>query len=244
MVSLRGVESLFLHAYIAKNKLKPCDLNLSERGCIRNFSLIPKIHESYRQFLSSRQSVGDFFESQIVHFQASNNNNPFSTETVEVIQDPLILFSRRKGSSQVIYQTGISFDKVRLTTPIKMSLPHIFAIHGITDVFDTNNLEAMFELEDKHRINIHLYHLNDEMKGYRNSRIPGTRAIYHKDIYIGMRDNEFYWIKKNLTTKRYYCAKPDMIGKCCYWSTIKKNTERHEINCTDQTKIRADQVKY
>ena len=244
MVSLRGIESLFLHAYIAKNKLKPCDLNLSERGFIRNFNLIPKIHQSYRQFKSSRQSVGDFFESQVIHFQSSRAGQSYSTNTVEVARDPLVLFALKKSANQILYQTGVPFEKIKLTSPIKMSLPHIFAIHGITDDFDSDNLEAMFELEDKHRINIHLYHLNDEMKGYRNSRIPGTRAIYHKDIYIGMRDNEFYWIKKNLTTKRYYCAKPDMIGKCCYWSTIKKNTERHEINCTDQTKIRADQVKY
>ena len=244
MVSLRGVDSLFLHVYIAKHQLKPRDLNLSERSFIRNLDIIQQIKQSYRSFQTSEMSIEDFFNTQIVTFEASHENRSYSTNTLEVTRSPSIVFKINKSRSQHTFTIGVPFDKIKLNTPIKMSLNHIFAIHGITDDFDTDNLEGMFELEDRHRINIHLYHLNDDMRGYRNSRIPGTRAIHHKDIYIGMRDNEYYWIKKNLTTKRYYCAKPGMLGKCCYWSINPDNTRRHEVVCTDQTKIRAEQVRY
>ena len=243
MVSLRGVDGLFLAVYIAKHQLKPRDLNLSERSFIRNFDIIHQIKQSYRSFQTSGMSIEDFFNTQVVSFEASHENRSFLTNTVEVIRSPSMVFKINKGRNRSNYTIGVPFDKIKLNTPIKMSLNHIFAIHGITDDFDSDHLEGMFELEDRHHINIHLYLLNDNMRGYRNSRIPGTRAIYHKDIYIGMRDNQFYWIKKNLTTKRYYCAKPGMLGKCCYWSTNPDNTRRHEVECSDQTKIRADQVK-
>ena len=242
MVSLRGVDSLFLHAYIAKHKLKPRDLNLSERSYIRNMDQIRLIQQSYRQFKSSQKTVEDYFSTQIMHFEASRANRPYTTDVTEVTRSPTIIFSIKNGQNRIEYRIGVPFDEIKLTSPIKMSLVNIFAIYGITDQFNTEDLEGMFELEDRHRINIHLYLLDENMRGYRNSRVPGTRAIYHTDIYIGMRDNQFYWIQKNLTSRLYYCSK--LPGKCCYGTNNPSHLTRHESTCTDQTKITANQVKY
>ena len=247
MVFLRGIDSLFLHAYIAKHKLKPCDLNLTDRGHIKNMGQIKSIKQSFRQYQQSsraitKEGVQDFFDGEIIYFEASRIDRPFCTTTVEVSRPPIVIFATKKSQERLkTYQIGIPFEKIKLTSPIKMSLVDIFAIHGITDDFDTEVLEGMFELEDRHRINIHLYLLDENMKGYRNSRVPGTRAIYHTDIYIGMRNNQFYWIKKNLTSRIYYCSK--LPGKCCYGTNDLSHLTRHESTCTDQTKITANQVK-
>ena len=240
MVCLRGIDNLFLHAYIAKHKLKPRDLNLSQRSYIRNIDQIRLIQQSYRQFIASEKNVEDFFDTQIIKFESSHENRPFTTNTIEVTRSPILLFEMNKNRNRSYYQIGVPMDKIKLTTPIKMSLVNIFEIYGIIDEFNTEDLEGMFVLEDRHRINIHLYLLDENMKGYRNSRVPGTRAIYNTDIYIGMRDDQFYWIQKNLTSRLYYCSR--LPGKCCYGTNDLSNLTRHESTCTDQTRITASQV--
>ena len=98
----------------------------------------------------------------------------------------------------------------------------------------------MYVLEDLHGVNIHLYELDENGKGYKTSRTPGSRAMYNKNIYIGKRDGNYYWITKNLTKKRYYCTK--LPTKCVYYTEDLGNWIRHEATCTDETKITATQV--
>ena len=122
-----------------------------------------------------------------------------------------------------------------------MSLRHIFAIYGILSEFDDSNVQGMFRLEDMHSINIHLYELDEKDRGYMHSGLPGTRECYNRDVYIGKRGDNYFWIGKNLVKRRWVCTK--LPGKCTYQTYIPGDLEKHEPKCTDQTKITATQVK-
>ena len=68
MARLKSVDPRFLHCYLIKHKLKPRDLNLSPRHCIRNKEVSRRILESYNDFKNSSLSIEDFFGCQIVEF--------------------------------------------------------------------------------------------------------------------------------------------------------------------------------
>ena len=151
-----------------------------------------------------------------------------------------IVVSYVKLKEQIKYTYGLPLSDLKINKPIKMSLKHIFSIYGILTAFDDSNVQGMFRLEDMHSINIHLYELDDEDKGYFHSGLPGTRSSYNRDVYIGKRGDSYYWISKNLVKRQFKCTK--LPGKCIYHTYKYDNWVRHEATCTDQTKITATQV--
>ena len=239
MVQLRGIDGLFLHVYLSVYRYKPRDLALSARECIRNSEVVRVIKTAYRNYQNSGQNIEDFFGIQIVNFEAIGYDRSFIATTDAVTRKPIIICSVRQRGAQN-YKFGIPLTELRINSPIKMSLRHIFAIYGIFSEFDDSNVQGMFRLEDMHSINIHLYELNDENRGYLHSGLPGTRECYNRDIFIGKRGENYYWIGKNLVKKRYVCTK--LPGKCAYYTYKHETLKEHEITCTDQTKITATQV--
>ena len=241
MVQLRGIDGLFLHVYLSVYNYKPRDLSLSVRGCIRNSEVVRIIKEAYRNYQSSGQDIEDFFNIQIVHFEANKCGRPYIANCEMVSRKPTIVCSYiDKG--KIIYSHGVPVSDLKINKPIKMSLKHIFAIYGILTAFDDSNVQGMFRLEDIHSINIHLYELDDEDRGYMHSGLPGTRECYNRDVYIGKRGENYYWIDKNLVKRRWICTK--LPRKCTYYTYKYHNWVRHEATCTDQTKITATQVQF
>ena len=240
MVQLRGIDGLFLHVYLSVFKYKPRDLALSTRGCIRNSEAVRVIKEAYRNYQSSGQDIEDHFNIQILNFEASRNDRPYIATIDNISRQPAVVCSY-KDKGKLIYSHGISLSELKINKPIKMSLKHIFAIYGILTAFDDTDVQGMFRLEDMHSINIHLYELDDEDRGYMHSGLPGTRECYNRDVYIGKRGENYYWITKNLVKKRWQCTK--LPGKCIYYTYDQSDLNRHMATCTDQTKITASQVK-
>ena len=239
MVQLRGIDGLFLHVYLSVYKYKPRDLALSARECIRNSEVIRTIKEAYRNYRNSGQNVEDYFDIQILNFEAPNYNRSYIANFDTVTRSPVIVCSVKKGM-KTSYKYGIPLSELKINRPIKMSLRHIFALYGIMTQFDDSNVQGMFRLEDMHSLNIHLYELNDEDRGYLHSGLPGTRECYSQDVFIGKRGENYYWIGKNLVKKRYICTK--LPGKCAYYTYKHETLIDHEKTCTDQTKITATQV--
>ena len=196
MVQLRGIDGLFLHVYLAVYRYKPRDLALSVRGCIRNTDVVRVIKEAYRNYQSSGQDIEDHFGIQIVNFEASRNDRPYISTIDTISRQPAIICSY-KDKGKLIYSHGISLSELKVSKPIKMSLKHLFSIYGILTQFDDTNVQGMFRLEDIHSINIHLYELDDEDRGYLHSGLPGTRECYNRDVYIGKRGQDYFWITKN-----------------------------------------------
>ena len=239
MVQLRGIDGLFLHVYLSVYNYKPRDLSLSVRGCIRNSEVVRIIKDAYRNYQDSGQNIEDFFNIQIVHFEANKCGRPYIATCDMVSRKPTILCSYiDKGKT--IYNHGVPVSELKINKPIKMSLKHIFAIYGILTAFDDSNVQGMFRLEDIHSINIHLYELDDEDRAYMHSGLPGTRECYNRDVYIGKRGQDYFWITKNLAKKRFRCTK--LPGKCIYFTYDESNLNRHMATCTDQTTITATQV--
>ena len=239
MVQLRGIDGLFLHVYLSVYKYKPRDLALSARECIRNSEVVRIIKEEYRNYRNSGQNIEDYFNIQILTFQASKYGQSYIAQSDNVTRKPVIVCNVREGG-RLKYSYGIPISNLKINRPIKMSLRHIFAIYGILSAFDDSDVQGMFRLEDMHSINIHLYELDDEDRGYLHSGLPGTRECYNRDVYIGKRGENYYWIGKNLVKRRWVCTK--LPGKCTYYTYKPGDIEKHESNCTDQTKITATQV--
>ena len=240
MVQLRGIDGLFLHVYLSIFKYKPRDLSLSVRGCIRNSEVVRVIKEAYRNFENSGQNIEDYFNIQIINFEAPRYNRSYIANCENVSRRPVIICST-KDRQKMVYKYGIPLTELKINKPIKMSLKHIFSIYGILTAFDDTNVQGMFRLEDIHSINIHLYQLDDDDRGYMHSGLPGTRECYNRDVYIGKRGQNYYWIGKNLVKKRFICTK--LPGKCIYFTYDQSDLYRHMATCTDQTKITASQVK-
>ena len=239
MVQLRGIDGLFLHVYLSVYKFKPRDLALSERGCIRNSEAVKVIREAYRTYQNSGQNIEDFFDIQILNFEAPGCGRSYIARSDSIERNPTIICSY-KDKNRIIYNYNVPLSDLKINRPIKMSLRHIFAIYGILSAFDDSNVQGMFRLEDMHSINIHLYELDDEDRGYLHSGLPGTRECYDRDVYIGKRGENYYWIGKNLVKKRYVCTK--LPGKCTYQTYNPQHMRMHEPKCTDQTTITATQV--
>ena len=239
MVQLRGIDGLFLHVYLSVYKYKPRDLGLSARECIRNSDVVRVIKEAYRNYQSSGQNIEDFFDIQVVNFESTKYGRPYIANCVTVSRSPAII-CYVKEQRKLKYTFGVPLSELKINKPIKMSLKHIFAIYGILTQFDDTNVQGMFRLEDLHSINIHLYELDDEDRGYLHSGLPGTRECYNRDVYIGKRGDNYFWITKNLVKKRWICTK--LPRKCTYYTYKYHNWVRHEATCTDQTKITATQV--
>ena len=241
MVQLRGIDGLFLHVYLSVFNFKPKDLSLSVRGCIRNSEVVRVIKEAYRNYLSSGQDIEDYYNIQIINFEAPRYDRSYIANCDDVSRKPVIICST-KDRKKMVYTHGIPVTELKINKPIKMSLKHIFSIYGILTAFDETNVQGMFRLEDIHSINIHLYELDDEDRGYMHSGLPGTRECYSRDVYIGKRGENYYWIGKNLVKKRWICTK--LPRKCTYYTYKYHNWVRHEATCTDQTKITATQVNF
>ena len=239
MVQLRGIDGLFLHVYLSVYNYKPRDLGLSARECIRNSEAIRVIKEAYRNYQNSGQNIEDFFNIQIVKFEAPRYDRSFIATCDNVIRQPIVVRCvKEKGRFKYTY--GVPLSDLKINKPIKMSLKHIFSIYGILTAFDDTNVQGMFRLEDMHSINIHLYELDDEDRGYMHSGLPGTRECYNRDVYIGKRGQDYFWITKNLVKKRWRCTK--LPGKCIYYTYDQSDLNRHMATCTDQTTITATQV--
>ena len=241
MVQLRGIDGLFLHVFLSIYKYKPRDLGLSARECIRNSEAIIVIKEAYRNYQNSGQNLEDYYNIQIIKFEAPRKDRSYIASCDNVTRQPVVICCISKKEA-IHYRFGIPLTDLRINTPIKMSLKHIFSIYGILTAFDDTNVQGMFRLEDIHSINIHLYELDDENRGYMHSGLPGTRECYNQDVYIGKRGDNYYWIGKNLVKKRWICTK--LPRKCTYYSYKYDHWARHEATCTDQTKITATQVHF
>ena len=168
MARLRGIDGLFLHCYLSVYRVKPRDLDLSQRGMIRNTETTRVIKESFRNYTNSGQNIEDYFDGQILHFQAPRLNRAYIANSDNVTRSPIIISSVKKGAG-VCYSYGIPLSDLKINKPIKMSLKHIFAIYGITTAFDTSTNQGMFILEDMHSVNIHLYELNENDRGVFHS---------------------------------------------------------------------------
>ena len=241
MVQLRGIDGLFLHVYLAVYNYKPRDLALSVRGCIRNSDVVRIIKEAYRNYQQSGLDIEDFFDIQIVKFEANKYGRPYLATSESITRKPTVICSYQDKGKE-IYSHGVPLSELKINKPIKMSLKHIFSIYGILTAFDDSNVQGMFRLEDIHSINIHLYELDDEDRGYMHSGLPGTRECYNRDVYIGKRGQDYFWIGKNLVKKRWICSK--LPRKCTYVTYVYANLVRHEATCTDQTIITATQVQF
>ena len=239
MVQLRGIDGLFLHVYLAVYRYKPRDLALSVRGCIRNSDVVRVIKEAYRNYQTSGQDIENYYNIQIVNFEAPRYDRSYIATCDNVSRKPIVICST-KDRNKKVYTYGIQLSELKINKPIKMSLKHIFSIYGILTQFDDTNVQGMFRLEDMHSINIHLYELDDEDRGYLHSGLPGTRECYNRDVYIGKRAENYFWITKNLVKKRFRCTK--LPGKCIYYTYDESNLHRHMATCTDQTTITATQV--
>ena len=240
MVQLRGIDGLFLHVYLSVYKIKPRDLGLSTRGCIRNSEVVRVIKEAYRIYQSSGQNIEDHFNIQIVNFESTKFGRPYIANC-EIVTRPPTIISYVNRQSKLTYTYGVPLSELKINKPIKMSLKHIFSIFGILTAFDDSNVQGMFRLEDMHSINIHLYELDENDKGYLHSGLPGTRECYNRNVYIGKRGQDYFWITKNLVKKRWRCTK--LPGKCLYYTYNHSNFIKHIATCTDQTTITATQVK-
>ena len=241
MVKLNGIDSKFLHCFLYKSRLRPIDLDLSTRGCIRNPDVIDRIRRAHRAFGVSGKTLENFFDSQIVEFKSYRINRPYTTDCEAIARSPIVLCFMDKGRG-LEYKYGTRTTDLKIVKPIQVSLSYLFAMYGISDTPESLDPNHLASFEEKYGLNIHLHELRDDGRGHKSGSLPPPNDIGHTNIYIGLKDGLFYWLGKQLCSKNYFCTK--LPGKCSYQTSHYSNYQAHIAACTDKTIVKADQVKY
>ena len=150
MVQLRPVDPRFLHCYLIKHKLKPRDLELSQRLCIRNSEIAKRIKNLYADFKRSNLDLEQFFDCQIVEFISNRQNQGFWTNCEEITRDPILLCFYKNNPPR--YKFGIGLEQLHLTRAIKMSLSHLLALYKIDEVFRSHDFDEIALFENRFNI--------------------------------------------------------------------------------------------
>ena len=238
MVQLRPVDPRFLHCYLIKHGLKPRDLDLSQRQCIRNTEIAKRIKNSYTDFKKSNLDLEQFFDCQIVEFMSNRQNQDFWTNCEEITHNPIFLCFFNNNPPR--YKFGIGLERMNLTRPIKMSLSRLLAIYKIDEVFRSHDFDEIALFENRFNVNLHFYHLDDSGQGKKANDLPPPNDSGRYDIYIGLRDGDYYWTSKSLCMSTYYCSQNP--GQCTYQTDQHCNLTRHMSSCQTGTSVTAKQV--
>ena len=242
MVKLNGIDPKFLHCFLYKSRVRPIDLDLSTRGCIRNPNVIERIRRAHRSFLVSGKTLENFFDSQIVEFKSYRINQPYTTECEVITRPPIVLCCLHKGRIRGMeYQYGITTTELKIVNPIQVSLAYLFAMYGIFDTPESLDPNHLASFEEKYGLNIHLHELRDDGRGHKSGSLPPPNDGGHTNIYIGLKDGLFYWLGKQLCSRKYFCTR--LPGKCSYQTPHHNQFAAHMAVCTDKTIVKADQVK-
>ena len=242
MVRLKSVDPRFLHCYLIKHKLRPRDLDLSPRHCIRNKEVSKRILETYRSFKNTSLSIEDFFDCQIVEFISSRIDQGFWSNCDEITREPFLLCYVKNGSGvgKDRYHHGVSREEMKLSKPIKITLEHLFSLYQINDVFESLDPDQIAMFEERFNVNLHFYHLDDHGLGKRSNDLPAPNDRGQSDIYIGLRNGDYFWTSKRLCESIYYCSKHP--GKCTFMSDRTDHLTTHMATCRIDTTITAKQV--
>ena len=240
MVNLSGVDQAFLHVWLSVYRVKNEDLELrGGRGTgnaqfIHNPSLARRIKNDQGDFKSRKTDLESYFDRSIIEFKQSNNNSPFTTSIQSVSKQPVFVYKTRKT-----YRLIEPLNQLKAKKPIKMTLKHIFSIYDIHHDFVDSSIEECLALENTHNVECRFYHL-DKNKAFWSADLPGFRNGDNRIINIAVKDGSFYWLASpNLIEERFFC---DKTAKCTYWATDRRDRDRHEATCSDESIVRSKQV--
>ena len=242
MVSLSGVDQAFLHVWLSIFRIKNEDLQLrAGRGTgrtkfISNPSLMRRIKTDHADYKSRKTDLETYFDRSIIEFKRSDQRYAFNTSIESVSKQPVFVCKSKNK-----YCLTESLDQLKAKKPIKMSLKHIFSIYDIHHDFVDSSIEECLALENAHNVECRFYHL-DNNKAYWSADLPGFRNSGNRIINIALKDGIYYWLASpNLIEERFFCAQ---TAKCRYWSDDRRNRDRHEETCSDESIVRSQQVTY
>ena len=245
MVNLSGVDQAFLHVWLSTFRIKNEDLELRRGGqgsgshkkdFINNPSLIRRIKTDHADFKSRKTDLETYFDRSIIEFKRSDQRYAFNTSIESVSKQPVFVCKSKNK-----YCLTEPLDQLKAKKPIKMSLKHIFSIYDIHHDFVDSSIEECLALENAHNVECRFHHL-DENKAYWAADLPGFRNSGNRIINIALKDEIYYWLASpNLIEERFFCAQ---TAKCRYWSDDRRNRDRHEETCSDESIVRSQQVPY
>ena len=241
MVNLSGVDQAFLHVWLSIYRVKKEDLELrGGRGTgnaqfIHNPSLVRRIKTDHGDFKSRKTDFETYFDRSIIEFKQSKTNFPFTTSIQSVPKQPVLVCKGPKGK----FCLTEPLNQLKAKKPIKMSLKHIFSIYDIHHDFVDSSIEECLALENAHNVECRFYHL-DKNKAFWSAKLPGFRNGDNRIINIAVKDGTYFWLASpNLIEERFFCEK---TAKCKFWSDDKRNRDRHEATCSDESIVRSKQV--
>ena len=241
MVHLRGVEQAFLHVWLSVHKIKEDDLHLrgghgsGKAQFIQNPSLIRRIKSDFDDFKTREVDIETYFSRSIIEFRQTDARNPFITSAEAITRHP-VLICRKRGKYCLI----APLDQLKARRPIRMSLQHIFSIYDIHHDFVDSSIDECLDLETPHNIECKFYRVEND-KAFWSPELPGFRNGDGRVINIGVQEGHYYWLaSSNLIQERYYCRK---TSKCQFWSLDKTHRDIHEVPCSEESTVRAKQVK-
>ena len=244
MVNLLGVDQAFLHLWLSVHRIKKEELQLRAGGhgsgshktvFIHNISLARRIKSDFDDFKSRQVDHESYFDRSIIVFKQTKSKSPFQTSTESVSKKPVFICKSTRDK----YCLTETLDTLKAKKPIKMSLEHIFSIYDIHHDFVDSSIDECIDLENIHNVECRFYHL-DKNKAYWSADLPGFRNGDGRIINIAIKDEDFYWLaSSNLIEERFYCGK---TSKCNYWATDRRDRDRHEETCSDESIVRSKQV--
>ena len=258
MIILKSeIDSLFLHTWINYHKITIDQLELKpakKTNQVQKYEITSEVvlyqsENDYKLFLQSKQSVEDFLNVDIITFKRNSQNNYFTSKTKCLDRRIIILFQKRKSS--LYFLDDVPLTELNSTHPIEMSLRSILSIYDIEEPLNILPLQELniYGFEDRHQVCVDIYKRNGNMC-QKNWDIPGNRdppwfPKYRIKVAVDNLDKpdppKMFWIPcTSLITKQLYCTK--LRGICAYSTTSLRNLERHELTCSDETKIESKQV--
>ena len=201
-----------------------------------------EVERSFARFQISQMTMEDYFDIHLIICRpvskasyVKSGTSMFLTNVKKVTRRPIFMglsrSSRNTHNNQLLQL--ISLSQVKSASPIEMSSSILAQLYGLPVQF-----KDLTDLYSSAPVNFNFYKL-DGKEAIQSNELPGSRMGNFRQIKVGVRNKIIHWLPSSYPiVKKIYCDKP----KCSMWFKDGANLKRHQLTCTDKSKVVAKQV--
>ena len=201
-----------------------------------------EVERAFARFQISQMTMEDYFDIHLVICRPASKasivksgNAMFLTNVKKVTRRPIFMGLTR--SSRRIYNNQlfqlISLSQIKAASPIEMSSSILAQLYGLPSQF-----KELTDLYASVPVNFDFYEL-DGKEAIQSNALPGSRIGNFRQIKVGVRNNIIHWLPSSYPiVNKLYCDK----AKCSMWFKDNSHLNRHQLTCTDKSKVVAKQV--
>ena len=201
-----------------------------------------EVERAFARFQINQTSIEDYFSIDLVRCKQASNacivksgTSMFLTNVKKATRRPIFVGLARSSRSSQKSQLFklISLSQIKSASPIEMSSSILAQLYGLPSQF-----KELTDLYSSVPVNFNFYKL-DGKEAIQSNELPGSRIGNFRQIKVGIRNKSIHWLPSSYpVVSKIYCQKP----KCSMWFKDSANLKRHQLTCTDKSKVVAKQV--